>query len=293
MTSMFKNAEARARVASWYDRFHARIAAPTESRVVPTRFGETHVLSGGPADAPPVVILHGALATSAHALVELAPLLERFRVHAVDVIGQSVKSADARPRVDNDDYGHWLADVLDGLGLARAHVVGISWGGFASIRLAAAHPDRIEKLALLVPAGVVGSPAWDGWVRVGWPMTKYVLFPSDARLEAFLKNLLTTPDDREWVGFLGDAFRAYNLNMKVPTLARPEELRAFRAPTLVLGADRDASFPGAALLQRAADLFPNLAGTELIADCNHCPPTTDAFRAWLAGKIGAFLARDM
>ncbi|MBX3252330.1 MAG: alpha/beta hydrolase [Myxococcales bacterium] len=290
MRSMFKNAEARVRMASWYDRFHARIPSPTASRVVQTRFGDTHVLVGGPDDAPPVVVLHGALASSAHALVELAPLLERFRLHAVDVIGQSVKSADARPRVDNDDYGHWLADVLDGLELSCARVVGISWGGFASIRLAAAHPARIEKLALLVPAGLVGSPAWDGWVRVGWPMTKYVLFPSEARLRAFMKNLLTTPDDREWVGFLGDAFRAYNLSMKVPALARPEDLSAFTAPTLVLAADRDASFPGAALLQRAREVFPNLAESELIPNCNHCPPTTDDFRAWLAQRIGAFLA---
>jgi 2-hydroxy-6-oxonona-2,4-dienedioate hydrolase len=290
MTSMFKDAAARARVASWYDRFHARIPSPTESRVVETRFGDTHVLVGGPKDAPPVVVLHGALATSAHALVELAPLLERFRLYAVDVIGQSVKSAEARPRVDNDDYGHWLADVLDGLTLPRARIVGISWGGFAAIRLAAAHPERIEKLALLVPAGLVGSPLWDGWVRIGWPMTKYVLFPSEARLRAFVRNLLTTADDGEWARFLGDAFRAYNLNMKVPALARVEELRSFTAPTLVLAADRDASFPGAALLQRARELFPNLADSELITDCNHCPPTTDVFRAWLAQRIGAFLA---
>lgn len=289
MTSMFKSDEARARVLSWYERFHARIASPTTSRVVSTRFGETHVLVGGPEDAPPVVVLHGALASSAHALVELAPLLERFRVYAVDVIGQSVKSADFRPRVDNDDYGHWLADVLDGLGLSRASVVGISWGGFASIRLAAAHPERIEKLVLLVPAGIVGSPAWGGWVRVGWPMTKYVLFPSAERLRAFVKNLLTTLDDEEWVGFLGDAFRSYNLSMKVPALARPEELRAFSAQTMVIAADHDASFPGDALLARVRELFPSLASAEVIADCNHCPPTTDAFRAWLAGRIDGFL----
>lgn len=289
--TMFKNTEARARVAAWYERFHSRIPAATESRTVPTRFGDTHVLVGGEKDAIPVVVLHGALASSAHALVELAPMLERFRVYAVDVIGQSVKSADVRPRVDNDDYGHWLAEVLDGLSLERVRVVGISWGGFAAVRLAAAHAARIEALALLVPAGIVGSPMWDGWVRVGWPMTKYVLFPSDARLHGFLRNLLTTPDDAEWVGFLGEAFRAYNLNMRVPALARPEELRGFTAPTLVLAADRDASFPGAPLLARARELFPHLADCELMADCNHCPPTTDEFRAWLALRLGDFFSR--
>jgi hypothetical protein len=27
----------------------------------------------------------------------------------------------------------------------------------------------------------------------------------------------------------------------------------------------------------------------LIKDCNHCPPTTDAFRQWLSGRLTRFL----
>ncbi len=39
---------------------------------------------------------------------------------------------------------------------------------------------------------------------------------------------------------------------------------------------------------RAQVLFPNLVVSELIADCRHSPPTTDAFRQWLCGRVGAF-----
>jgi pimeloyl-ACP methyl ester carboxylesterase len=91
------------------------------------------------------------------------------------------------------------------------------------------------------------------------------------------------------VPYLGDAFRSFTLNMEIPALARAEELVGFTAPTLVVGADRDLSFPGARLLARAPQLFPSLAGTELIKDSNHCPPTTDTFRAWLSGRITSFL----
>ena len=289
MKSIFRSPQATAVIASWFERFRAKLSAPTESRTVATRFGDTHVLVGGPADAPPVVLLHGALASSAHVLVELAPLLERFRVYAVDVIGQSVKSADARPSVANDDYGRWLEDVLDGLALPRTHVIGVSWGGFVAIRLAAIAPQRIERLALLVPAGVVSGSAWKGLTRIGIPMLLYRMFPSERRLEAFLRNLLTTPGD-DWMPYLGDAFRSYRMDMRVPALAKPEELAGLTAPVLVLGADLDLSFPGPALLARARALFPNLAGAELLKDCRHCPPTTDAFRRALAGQIEAFLA---
>jgi pimeloyl-ACP methyl ester carboxylesterase len=288
--SLFKNDAKKAVLLDWFDRFRARIPGHTESRVVQTSFGDTHLLIGGPPDAPPLVMLHGAMASSAHALVELAPLLERHRVYAIDVIGQSVKSADARPSVKNDEYGRWLVEVMDALSLARADVVGVSWGGFVSIRLAAHAPERITKLALLVPAGVVGGNSWAGFVKMGWPMTMYLLSPNEARLRKFVANLLTTTQDEEWVRFLGDSFLAYDVaGMSVPRLARPDELERFTAPTLVLAADQDVSFPGAALLARVPGLFKAPVKTELIKDCRHCPPTTPEFRAWLGTRLDAFL----
>ena len=286
--TMFKNEQAKAVVANWFDRFHARIKTPTQSRVLKTSFGETHVLVGGPETAPPLVILHGAMASSAHAIHELEPLLKDFRVYAVDVLGQSVKSADHRPSVSNDEYGRWLAEVMDALSLPRANVLGISWGGFVAIRLAAFAPARIERLVLLVPAGMVGGPAWAGFVKMGLPMAMYLAFPSPTRLRKFVQNLLTTYDD-DWMPYLGDAFRSYTMNMKIPMIAKPEELKALTAPTLVIAAENDVSFPGRQLMARAEQLFPKLQGTELIPGSNHCPPTTDTFRSWVSTRITTFL----
>ncbi|MBZ4418841.1 alpha/beta fold hydrolase [Myxococcus sp. RHSTA-1-4] len=288
MKSAFRGEQAKAVLSRWHDHFRNRLKVPTESRTVKTRFGDTHVLVGGPESGPSVVVLHGALASSAHVLHELAPLMERFRVHAVDVVGQSVKSADVRPSVSNNEYGEWLRDVLDGLSLQRTHVVGVSWGGFVSIRLAAVAPERINRLALLFPAGVVNGSHWDGLTKVALPMMLYRLAPSERRLKAFVSNLLTTTDD-DWTPFLGDAVRSCNMDMRVPALANPEELKGLKAPTLVLGGDGDVSFPGQKLLARARELFPTLADQELIKDCLHCPPTTDAFRHWLGERLSGFL----
>ncbi|MDP1829148.1 MAG: alpha/beta hydrolase [Archangium sp.] len=287
-TTVFKSEQAKVVLTQWFDRFRAKLEVPTESRVVQTRFGATHVLVGGPENGAPLVLLHGAMASSAHALVELAPLLRAFRVYAVDVVGQSVKSADARPSVSNDEYGRWLAEVMDGLSLPRAQVVAVSWGGFVAIRLAALAPRRITRLVLLVPAGLVSGSAWAGFLKMGLPMALYLMAPSEARLQKFVKHLLTTTND-DWAPYLGDAFRSFNMNMTVPMLAKPEELKGFTAPTLVLAADNDVSFPGQKVLDRAVELFPSLAGTELIKGSLHCPPTTDEFRAWLGGRITSFM----
>jgi 2-hydroxy-6-oxonona-2,4-dienedioate hydrolase len=287
MTTVFKSEEARMRMVHWYERFRARLQVPTESRVVPTRFGETHVLVAGPADGPPLVAVHGAMASSAHLLVELAPLLDRYRIHAVDVIGQSPNTPHARPSVKNDDYGIWLADVLDGLGLDRARLIAVSWGGFAAIRLAAHAPERIEKLALLVPAGITNGHAWQAITKMMIPLMLYRMLGSERRWQAFARNLLTTVDD-DWMPYLRDAFGAFNMDMRVPKLARPEELEPLHAPVFVVATDGDISFPGDKLIARAKQLFPTLAPHELLEGCRHSPPTTDAFRGWLADKLDAF-----
>lgn len=289
MRSMFKSEDARAKVAGWYDRFLSHVTVPTESRIVKTRFGDAHIRVGGPADAKPLVLLHGAMASSAHALRELEALMKEFRVYAVDVVGQSVKSADERPAVKTNDYGHWLVEVMDGLSLPKAYVVGISWGGFVTLRLAVVAPERIEKLALLVPAGIVTGPAFAGFLKMGWPMTKYMMAPNEARLRDFVSGLLTTMDE-EWVRYLGDSFLSYDVpGMKVPPLAKKEELAHFTAPTMIIGGDNDLSFPGAQLIARGKEIFPGLQATEIVKDCNHCPPTTDEFRAWLSGRIASFM----
>jgi 2-hydroxy-6-oxonona-2,4-dienedioate hydrolase len=290
MTTMFKDEAARATILAAFDRFRAD-GPPGEGRTVTTRFGETHVLVTGKAGAPPLVLLHGALSSSAHVVREMSSLLERFQVYAVDVIGQSAKSADARIPLDGPQYAEWLVEVLDALGLERPHVYGVSWGGFVAGKLAAHAPHRIDRLVLLVPAGIVTGPAWKGFVKIYWPMMIYRKFPSRARLEKFARELLTTVND-EWLDYFGEAFQAYKLDMRVPPLFQPADLAGFDRPTLVFGASDDLSFPGGPLVERVRQLIPH-AETELLEGVRHGPPTDDAFRRRQAERVARFLSGEV
>jgi len=49
-------------------------------------------------------------------------------------------------------------DVLDAFGIARAHVVGLSMGGFCALQLGIRYPDRVSSL-LVASAGSGASPA--------------------------------------------------------------------------------------------------------------------------------------
>jgi pimeloyl-ACP methyl ester carboxylesterase len=127
---------------------------PRQEIELPTSQGETFVLACGPETAPPVVLLHGAQANSAAWLPDIALWSGRFRLYAVDMIGEAGLSARVRPPLIGDTHAIWLDDVFTGLGLARAALVGTSLGGWLALDYAMRRPSRASALALICPAGI-------------------------------------------------------------------------------------------------------------------------------------------
>lgn len=287
MTSvLFRSPESRDVVLEAYARL-LQATPQAESRQVATRFGATHVLVAGNEQAPPLVVLHGATANSALAIREAHPLLPHFRLYVPDVIGQSVKSADVKLDTTTSDYALWLEDVLDALALPRAHVYGASYGAFVARKLAEHQPERIDRLVLLVPAGIVAAPVLRAATRTGIPLLLFRTLGSQAALQRLLAQLMTTPDG-ELESYLQQAFRHYRLEIAAPPLGTPEPLRAFRRPTLILGASDDITCPAADLQRRAPELFPH-AAVEVLADSRHIPGTDERSRRELCARVTHFL----
>lgn len=286
--SIYRSPADRDALVAWHHRFRERIGHPLASHVFETPFGHTHVLTAGPEDAPPVVLLHGALASSAHALSVVPALADRFRVYAVDVIGQSPLSAETRPDVNGNAYGEWALACLDAMGLRAAAVLGVSWGGFVACRLAVVAPARITALSLVVPAGIVSGFGWEPIVKIAVPMLLSRIVPSRRNFERFANAQLTVRDPL-WVDYLVDALRAFKSDFRAPRNLRDGELAEFHAPVQVIAAERDLMFPGARLLERARRVFPNLQSTELLPGAKHSPSTAPEAGNALAASIARFL----
>ncbi|WP_417746753.1 alpha/beta fold hydrolase [Rosistilla oblonga] len=284
--TVWRDDAARSRLDDWFNRFLERICMPVESRYVPSRYGDSHVLITGPADGPPLVCLHAMRTGSAFLVSELNPLLKRFRVIAPDLPGQSARGPQVRLSVNDDSYSLWLADVLDGLGLETVSLFGVSWGGFVARQAATLDPDRFDRLALLVPAGIVRGAHVTGLTKMALPMLRYRLRRSEANLKRLLAPLFTTWDDH-WAGFTRDAVRDMPFDFRIPPLASDQDLQKLVMPVFALGAAKDICFPGEQLVNRICEHAPNCRG-EVIPASNHCPPTTPEFRLWLADKLTTF-----
>jgi len=154
MKSIYKSAEGERAVRERYLKILQHWPVPNQQLRVATRAGETFVVACGDENAPPLLLLHGAMANSAMWMGDVAAWAARFRVYAVDVIGEAGLSAPSRPALASDAYALWLDDVMQGLSLTQASMVGVSLGGWLALDYATRRPERIESLAVLCPGGV-------------------------------------------------------------------------------------------------------------------------------------------
>ncbi|HZC72595.1 MAG TPA: alpha/beta fold hydrolase [Jatrophihabitans sp.] len=117
-----------------------------------------HYHEAGDPAADTVLLLHGggpgASAWSNFGRT-LGVLAERFHLLAVDQVGFGRSS---KPKEFAKQYfaasADALAELLDTLGIAKAHCVGNSLGGGTSVRLALDHPEKAGRLVLMAPGGL-------------------------------------------------------------------------------------------------------------------------------------------
>jgi pimeloyl-ACP methyl ester carboxylesterase len=286
--SIYKTAEGATRIGALYDEALAALGVDHESRWIGTRSGDTHVLVVGPEDAPPAVFLPGGNFLNPTCLRWFLPLARDHRLYAPDIVGQPGRSAQHRPSSKGDGHAFWVEDVLDGLGLERAPLVGLSYGAGIAIRAMGVVPERVSRAALVSPSAIASGPIAPMLLEVVVPMLLYRLRPTDERLLRAARPLLTEPEEIA-VRQLGAVYRDVKLDADLPRTATAEELERFGGPVAVFACENDLFFPARTVLARARRVFPNLAHAECLEGSRHVPSgaalerVNELIRAFLAG----------
>jgi pimeloyl-ACP methyl ester carboxylesterase len=127
--------------------------------------------AGGPAESPPVLLLHGWAGSRRSYAAALPLLARRVRVIGVDLRGHG----DADKPAAGYDLPTLAADVvalLDALDLPRAVLVGASSGGYVAQQVAISAPDRVTGLVLAgAPHDLRGRPPFaDALDRISDPV---------------------------------------------------------------------------------------------------------------------------
>lgn len=254
---------------------------------VETTEDRTHVLTVGDPTDPSVVVFQGGNVTNPVTLAWFQGLADEYHLVAPDTPGQPGETALPEPA----DYGPWAVDVLDGLGIDRAPVVGVSHGGGVLLELAAHAPDRVGAAALVVPAGFGTHPSL-ALVRIVALSLAYRLVPRCGLLTAALAPMFTEPIDaveEVVVETIGTALRTADLRAEFPGPDDPSALDEFRGPTLAVLGERDPFFPADRIRPRVDEALPSpVEYTTLENERHFLSPTgraqaTEAIRSFLAG----------
>lgn len=272
----FASPEGREHILAAYDTVLGLWPIPYQTHTIATRHGETFVLTCGDPASPPLVLLHGSASNTAMWAGDAAAYATRYHVIAIDMPGEPGRSQVLRFDLDGPAAAEWLLDVLAALGLARVDLVGISLGGWLALKLAVTAPERVRKLVLLCPGGVV-------------PMSGLILFQivplsllggwgSDRVMTLLNGGQPVNADILRFSRVINHNFRP---RMEPLPLFTDDELRRLTLPVLLEAGARDPMFDMHATAVRLQRLLPHLT-VDMLPQAGHV-------LANLSGRVLPFL----
>ncbi|HTM84675.1 MAG TPA: alpha/beta hydrolase [Mycobacterium sp.] len=242
---------------------------PFEHFDVPTSFGTVRAYRfGGPDTGAPVVLLPGRNASTPMYRTNLPSLLARRTVYSIDLLGEAGLSVQDRQIRSAEDQARWLDETLAGLGLARAHLLGVSIGGWTAVNLAVHRPERIASLTLLDPV-MTFAP-----LPLKPILVSTVLFapgiPEEWRKHAlsWISGGADVDSAEPEAALISAGSKEFALRTPLPKMFTDEQLRSLDAPVLALIAGRSVMLDPERAAARARELLPQ-GQVELWPDASH------------------------
>lgn len=275
--------------------------APPPSAFIDVKGLKVHVRDEGPrADPSPIVLIHGTSA-SLHTWEGWVKVLkQQRRVITMDLPGFGLTGPNTQNDYSNETYTQFMLDLLDTLGVQRAVLGGNSLGGEIAWNVAAAAPQRVERLILVDAAGYPFKP---DSIPLGFRIARMPVV--NRLMEVTLPHYLLESSVRNVYGdparvtpalverYEATTLRAGNRKALVRRFEQldmgmhVDRIKTLKVPTLILWGGRDHLIP----LDSARNFHHDIAGSQLqvFDDLGHVPHEEDPARTVAA--VQAFLQR--
>ncbi|GAA4621099.1 alpha/beta hydrolase [Actinoallomurus vinaceus] len=264
----FTSPAAERHFRSAYEEGMRLLPAPAEVHDVATAFGDVRAYRFGAAPGVPLVLLHGTNGTTVSWRPNIEALARRRTVFAVDLLGEPGASVQTAPIRDADDQAAWLEQTLAGLGLDRAHLVGVSIGGWTACNAAVRRPQRVASATMLDPANTLARMPLGLILRT---IPVLIPFLSSWATPRFLRYVDGQGGDplADPVGRVIDAgMRGFRTGAPQPALFDDDQLRSLSMPVLAVVAGRSVIHHPRTACERARRLIPDVRA-ELWPEATH------------------------
>jgi pimeloyl-ACP methyl ester carboxylesterase len=269
----FRSDEAKARYLATYDALRDELLpADRVERTIETDIGSTFVVSypatGAAAEAVPLLLLPGTMATTCMWAAYLDDVVGTRPIHTLDTVGDAGRSVQRAPARDAADFARWLDQVLDGLGVERVHLGGISQGGWLALVLAVRSPGRVASMTLSEPGGLSRINLPKFFIRSFAMMAAYFLPGFLGRGLAALLHTGIRNQHRGQMKFTLQAMRSFRTSIAAPQLFTDDELRSIMQPTYLQLASSSEVIDAEPVRARVEATMPNVR-VDVVAKASH------------------------
>jgi len=270
----FRSETAKERYLRFYDTKAKDWPVESDTRMIETSYGQTYVRISGPVDAPALVLMHGANATSLSWIPNIQALSGIYRTYAVDNIYDFGRSVFTRKFKVPEDFIRWMDELFTRLDLGDdINLLGLSYGGWLTSQYALNHPERLDKIVLLAPAATV-LPLGPGFIKSALlsilPHRHFIKKAMYLVLEdLWKKDEASRTIAEDWVDHLNLGLRSFKPKMLVsPTVLSDTELQSLRIPVLFLVGENEKIYSAREAVERLKKVA-SLIEWEIIPDAGH------------------------
>lgn len=239
----------------------------------------TNYIEAGDPSRPALVLIHGSgpgVTAFANWNGVIPALAEHFHVLAPDMVGFGY--TEVPEDVTDFTLAFWVAHIigfLDALNIEKASFIGNSYGGALSLAVAARHPDRVRRFALMGAAGLRFEMS-EGLQNV-WGYE-----PSEANMRRLMESFAYNPAlvtdaivlSRHNASIRPGSHEAFSRlfpeprQAKLDRLATPEDdIRSIQAPALIVHGREDVIVP-VDVAYRFSALLPH-SELHVFGECGH------------------------
>ncbi|MDT7529162.1 alpha/beta fold hydrolase [Sphingopyxis sp. SE2] len=239
----------------------------------------TNYIEAGDPSLPALVLIHGSgpgVTAFANWNGVIPALSEHFHVLAPDMVGFGY--TEVPEEVTDFTLDFWVDHIvgfLDALGIEQASFIGNSYGGALSLAVAARHPERVRRFALMGAAGLkfeMSKGLLDVW---GYE-------PSEANMRKLMETFAYNPGlvtdaivlSRHNASIRPGSHEAFSRLFPEPRQAkldrlatREEDIRKIEAPALIIHGREDVIVP-VDVAYRFSALLPH-SELHVFGECGH------------------------
>lgn len=224
-----------------YDESMALLPKPNETKDIKTKYGTIRAYYFTKEEnkhKEPILLLPGRGASTPMWVPNLEGLRENRPVYTIDLLGEPGMSVQTKVIENQKQQAEWLHEVIEGLGLEKVHIVGVSIGGWTTMNLARYNPERIATASLLDPVFVFAQISIKmilASIPASVPIVPKII---REKMLSYVSGGAEINDDEPIAKLIESGMRNYKLKTPAPDLFSKEDLKNINIPVLALMAEK-------------------------------------------------------